>query len=345
MAGKSHKKRSKQTKPSAVSKWWSDVDEERRKSFASYFMKIAFGVAMLVAAVVGMGMLENRVLTASAAAPGASEPGNYRVKLADVPSWMPATLAAGIEQSLHVAKACFNDRLLAAKICEQAESNPWVRSVGRVEKRVVGGGKEGIVFVRVEFREPIAKVLHPDRMGESYVDAEGVRLPSEGAPKYCIRVKDGADDRGRYIYFTNQAEAPKGYYVYRWHYILIDGVASDRPKPGEKWPVDDIADGVRLVKLLSTRVYANQFPVVNVANHGGRVYSREPHIVIYAQQGQGTITLIKWGRFPGNDGPPVVSPQRKMGYLDEFARKNDGRIAGTHDWLDLRHDYLMPSIH
>ncbi len=336
------KAKPKVKKPSAISRWWSGIDEDRRDTFASCFLKIVIVIAVAGAAVIGMIMLENRVLTATAAAPGACEPGNYLVQLADVPSWVPATLVEEIEQSLHNEGMRFSDHDLAGEICSRACGNPWISGVDRVEKRTTGDGKQGVVVVRAEFRRPVAKVLHSDGMTESYVDSSGVRLPCDNAPKYYVRLTD-ENNETRYTYFAEETDAPRNYRLYRHHYITIYGVREPSPAVGEKWRGDDLADGIRLVELLSTRKYAIQFSIVDVRNYYGVAGKYEPRLVICAQEGNGKTTLVKWGQFPSDDAPPVVSPQRKMANLDDFVQRNNGMIAGTYDWLDLRYECLIPS--
>ncbi len=341
MGRNKNKTKPKVKKPSALSRWWSGIDEAKRDAFASYFLKIVIVITAVGGAVMGMIFLENHVLTATAAAPGACEPGNYQVQLVDVPSWAPATLVKEIEQSLRDGGMSFNDRNLTGEICDRASRNPWISKVNRVEKHNAADGQY-VVTVRAEFRRPVAKVLHSDGMTESYVDTEGVRLPLDNAPQYYVKVTDDGNNV-RYIYFADETQAPRNYRLYRQHYITIYGVKAPCPAVGEKWPGEDLADGIRLVELLSTRIYANQFSIVDVRNYYGEGGKYEPRLIVYAQVGDGKTTLVKWGQFPSDDAPPVVSPQRKMANLDEFVQKNNGMIAGTYDWLDLRYEYLIPS--
>jgi TusA-related sulfurtransferase len=133
--------------------------------------------------------------------------------------------------------------------------------------------------------------------------------------------------------------------VYRLHYLDVQGVVCPPPEIGRRWEAPDLDEGLRLVELVMDRDFANQITAVDVRNYNGRISSVEPHLRMYAQIGRGPATDIRWGRFPTPDGTDyVVSPQRKMQYLEGYAADHGGRLAGFNRYLDLRFGELHVSI-
>ena len=129
------------------------------------------------------------------------------------------------------------------------------------------------------------------------------------------------------------------------HYFRIDGASESTMRIGDTWPGEDVAAGLRLISLLARRPYANQVSVVDVRNYEGRISSEEPHLRLYAQSEQSKATDIRFGRFPRPGGDFVISPERKMSYLDEYVKRHDGRLAGLNAYLDLRFDQLHVSVY
>ena len=60
-----------------------------------------------------------------------------------------------------------------------------------------------------------------------------------------------------------------------------------------------------------------------------------------------TVTIHPMGGpgvpIPGG-GDYVVSPERKLSYIDQYVARNGGRLAGINTYLDLRYDQLHVSI-
>ena len=108
---------------------------------------------------------------------------------------------------------------------------------------------------------------------------------------------------------------------------------------------DDLLAGLRLVQLVGTRPYYAQISLVDVRNHACRITKNEPELRMYAQVGQGKATDIRFGRFPApGGGDYIISPQRKMSYLDDYVADHQGWLAGRHSYLDLRFDELHVSL-
>lgn len=260
----------------------------------------------------------------------------YHVELQDTPKWMPATLGRLILSQVTPEGLAFDDSRLCAAVGQRAEACPWVASVRAVRRERLGAGR-GVVRLEAEYRRPVARVRYDGR--RRYVDGEGVVLPYGQVPKWAARV----DGQVRYFVFPDAV--PAGRTPLPIHYILIDGVATRPPAEGRRWDAEDLQAGLRLVKLLHTRKYVNQVTVVDVRNFRERVSPTEPELRMYAQQGQGRPTDIRFGRFPHPAGGDwVVSPDRKLRYLDEYVADHAGNLAGNHSYIDVRFDELRVSM-
>jgi len=258
---------------------------------------------------------------------------------------MPRSLAEEVLRDLTPPDASLADRHLAQKVYERAEANPWVRHVEQVQVLPAADGTGGAVRTSLQFRRPVARVRWDSQY--IHVDTEGVRLPVSQVPTIVVTLRDSRGAMLRQVCYLCIEEVPRPWrpLAQRIHYVTIDGVASSPPPPGWAWPGDDLAAGLRLVHLVRARPYHAQITVIDVRNHAGRITKNEPDLRMYAQIGRGRPTDIRFGRFPApGGGDYVVSPQRKMSYLDEYADRHGGRLAGVNSYLDLRFDQLHVSI-
>jgi len=294
----------------------------------------AIAAAVLVAGgALVFSRLEDRVLNGQVG----QAPRVVRVELAERPAWMPAALAGLIARQVLPAEAHYYDSRLVEHVRAASARCPWVRRVVNVEKYPAAEPGVAVVEVRAEFRMPVARVgMGPDF---AYVDAEGVRLPAGEVPRWA-----GLNDDGSATYYLDRGDVPRGRRYSRIHYITIEGVSAAAPPVGQRWEGEDLASGLRLTALVATRPYAHEITAIDVRNHGGRVCSDEPQLRMYAQMDQGSPTDIRFGRFPLPGGDYVVSPARKLAYLDEYVQDHDGRLAGLNRYIDLRYDELHVSF-
>ncbi|MCD6304471.1 MAG: hypothetical protein J7M21_05865 [Planctomycetes bacterium] len=319
---------------------WTHLAAAQRRSVLVWAAWLAVGVLFVVGAVAGMRQLHDHVLHSRYS----GLHGRAYVQLTRAPAWMPASLARRIVADLTPPQATLADRQLARKVYRRALANPWVRRVGRVEIRPFTHRPGGIVAAELEFRRPVARVCNG--AGDLFVDADGVRLPETQVPIWAVTWRDRRGAVRQTCYLTARA-VPAAWRAAarRIHYVRILGVESAPPPPGWRWKAPDLATGLRLVGLLRDRPYFNQITLVDVRNYGGRITSREPQLRLYAQVGRGRPTEIRFGRFPAPDGADyVISPQRKLSYLDEYASRHGGLLAGLNSYLDLRFDQLHVSI-
>ncbi|MDY6913831.1 MAG: hypothetical protein SVT52_05185 [Planctomycetota bacterium] len=321
-------------RPSRLSRWWSGVDDVRQRAIRRSLTWMVVTLVLAGAAWAAMEMLERQILSHEAA----FGPTSIRVSLADRPGWMPASLARQIEASLCKQQVEFYDRDLTRKVYSLARDNPWIHRVLRVTKRRTEDSKVAMVELWAEFRRPVAKILTD--CGDCYVDAEAVRLPAHQVPLWVAAVAAAeSPDSPRQVCYIDKSEIPPNVQAVGIHYIIIHGVTEPLPPAGRQWQSDALVEGLKLVQLIGTRSYANQITEVDVRNHDGQVPD-EPRLRMWAQVGRSRATDIRFGRFPVTDGDYVVTPQRKMSYLDGYVADHDGRLAGLDRYLDLRYDEL-----
>jgi len=308
-------------------------------------LKFALGCVLAVgcvgALVFGMKALESKVL---------NTPRPYgtgvRVRLVDVPMWMPESLATAIGRTIAQESDDFYDPSLIARAYDQAAANPWVRSVMRVSKHPTASPIQGIVELHAEYRMPVAAVLLSDGRTRAYVDAQGVLVPDDPAlgspPKYLATFPAVRGQPPRAVFYSDMSEAPSDAPIQRRHYIEIQGVQAPPPIPGERWRGQDLEDALRLVELLRLRSYCTQIEVIDVHNHGGRLYPaqpREPHIRMFTAGDESSRTQINFGRFPLPGGDYDVPVERRIANLDLYAVTH-GRL-NYHSLIDIRFDQLQ----
>ncbi len=310
----------------------------------------------LGAAIWGLRVMERQLLSAEDSQPtgsGRQQPivGTIRYGIVDRPRWLPLETAVQIASSFAVGGMAFEDPALTDEVRRRVAANPWVSEVYDVSKQLTDDPRIGAVRVHCRFRRPVARLITRTDLAvidqsTAYVDARGVRLPTAQVPKYQVWTasSDGRTSRWRPV--PSRAGLPAGTPVRTIHYPFIRGVGAGPPGAGQQWPGGDMAAGLQLVALVADRPYANQITVMDVRNYDGRISPDEPHLRMWAQVGQGRATDIRFGRFPAPDGEDyVVSPQRKMSYLDQYVRQNNGRLAGLHRYVDLRYDQGYASLH
>lgn len=300
---------------------------------------VVLALLAVVGTVLGMNALRRRAIERRYA----GDEGRAVVRVSRIPSWMPISLAGRVSDMITPPNASLSDEDLARKVYERARNNPLVARTTRVEVRPNAGRPGGVVEVDLEFRQPLACVNRPG--GCVFVDELGVCMPKELVPRYVLTGRDPKTGKVRQVCYQTRAEVPRGWrkLARPIHYVVIDGVSSPPPKDGP-WKAADLAAGINLIKLIRCKPYFAQVAVVDVRNHGGRISRFEPELRICARMGQGRETDIRFGRLPRPGGDSVVSPARKVWYLDCYAATHDGNIAGINRYLDLRYDNLHVSL-
>ena len=264
--------------------------------------------------------------------------------LENPPPWMPEQLCTDIAKSILPKGANYNDPELPAKVDDLAAGNPWVRKVQLISRRMdKRDARIGLILLSAQFRQPVATVRTD--AGLQYVDLEGYRLPENQVPQYMKRESQGPGKPPRLTCYLHQADAPG---LEAIHYIEIQGVSEAPPQDGHKWDAEDLAEGLKLVELMSrqTSVDVNQIAIVDVRNFGGRLNRQDSFLRMIAKDKRNPgakTTEILFGQFPGKDAPAEVPTDRKLRYLEFYAKTHGGQLAGKNRQLDLRYDDLHTS--
>ncbi|MCD4823073.1 MAG: hypothetical protein K8S55_00560 [Phycisphaerae bacterium] len=328
------KKRPKPAGPSRLGVWLGDLRQRHGGVLVRALVLLVITSMVTVGVVAGLFAMERRVLRQREAAGPAVR---YHVELAGIPAWMPPTLARFIARGLTTPDIDFQDSSLCREVYKLASKSPWIASVDEVRRIRKAGENRGAIRVRVKFRQAIARVRYKRK--SYFVDSGGVVLPYDEVPQWEAYVG------GRKRNYIFEDAVPRSVQVSAKHYIVIEGVRTAAPVVGQRWDAADLQEGLKLVKLLRTRKYVNQIAMVDVRNHGLRVSNTDPELRIWAQVAHSRATDILFGRFPyAGGGDWVISPQRKLKYLDRCVTANGGRLAGIKDHLDLRCDNFTTSL-
>lgn len=230
-----------------------------------------------------------------------------RISLAKPPGWLPKEIIARVATQIQteVGPSSIFEQDLARRVHEAAAKSPWIAQVRDVTKH-----RDGSICVEADFRRPFVLVrrMRVDAGPLVVVDEAGVVLP----------LRLGLLDLGTFI--------------------TVDGVGGTPPEPGQKWDAPDLADGLRLVKLIRDKPYIREITTVDVRNHNGRISSTEPRLVMIVQVGQGPRTEIRFGQFPADELDYRVGPAQKLTYLDAIAEAKGGHLAGVGAYIELRYD-------
>lgn len=337
--GKKKKSVAPARKPSALSRWWDNMPASRRRTIGRLYLLAIAAVLLTGGAVYGMKVMERQALAGQLG----PVPTSFKVVLAQAPAYIPASLLQQIALSITPADSNPSDQQLAQKVYQLASACPWISKVGQALCRPATDPRIIVVEVQAEFRTPYAKVqCMKSRNAEQveYVDKDGIVLPSDQAARYFVQAPATADLPARDVFFVRRADIPAGWKFYAIHYITIEGVMAPPPPAGQKWDGDDLAAGLKLVTLVSTRKYANQIKTVDVRNYAGRGRHGDSNLCMRAQIGNGPETIIRFGRFPAATGDWEVPTQRKMYNLDTYVSDQKGYLAGTAQYVDLRGDQL-----
>jgi len=294
-----------------VKRWWTGLPAERRGRIVVGAVRGVFLVVLIAAAGVGMYFVREFVMSRPQYADSVA-----RIELRPRPAWMSDMLAAEIAGQLARAAGrgrCTFDPTLARRVHAAAEQCVWIRRVHevRVERAATdeddGAFSAGRVVVVAEYRRPEAVGVF-DRH-ERYVAADRVVLPF---------------DLARHL-------------AGREHMVRIRGLRVRPPATGERWAGEDLAAGIRVIRLLRGKPYYRQIAAVDVRNFDRRYERSEPAIRLLAVNDD-YVTDIRFGDLPADGVPPVGAPtlRRKLGYLDSWYRRNAYSLAGP-TYLDLRY--------
>jgi hypothetical protein len=193
------------------------------------------------------------------------------------------------------------DKRVCPYVAERLAGSSWVERLRRVTKQI-----DGRVKVYADFRKPFAMV---ERNGIAYlVDETGVRLPEQWASKDINRA---------------------GWW-------LIQGAAEPVPEPGQRWPGEDLAAGLKLARFLYRAESGGALPfrdalrAIDVSNFGGRMDAWAGRLQLVTINPE---SCIHWGYPPGEEYDTESSAERKLQHLRTAYQK--GRLPDRKP-IDVR---------
>ena len=327
-------------RPSRMKLWLWGWKDRHARAARRWGLVAAVVLVACATGAVALRTMERHVLARKAAGPT-----EFRLEMADRPSWMPLSLARHLVRELTPPRSGIYDPDLPAKVHRLAEDNPWVGKVAKVLRRASDDPNVAILELHAEYRKPIAFVQTVYGARE-FLSEDGTHLPRHQVPHWVTRVtrQDGSK---RQVCFIDPLAVPPGVRAWPIHYVKISGARhTDPPGYGRKWPGEDMAAGLKMVALVADRSYVNQIAVADIRNFAGRMRQEgEPHLRFYARVDSGNATDIRFGRFPHTGGDHNVAPDRKLSYMDAYVARHNGKLAGLHSYIDLRFDELHVSVY
>lgn len=234
-------------------------------------------------------------------------PGPVQVVWVDPPAWLgqPDWREVQDEAERAALEGLTGDVPRPAQAVSEALARcAWVRRVHSVLVR-----HDGRVRIHAEFRKPAALVARQDHAW--LVDEQGVRLPRD-LPLAQV-------DRGSWL--------------------VIVGVRQPPPRhPGQRWPGEDLAAGMRLLRYLHEARALGLAPfwraltAVDVSHYTPqrgelRLLTNDPRV------------FVIWGRPPGEEYEIEAGPTRKLDALRTLFVSQGGVLGPAP--LDLRDSELI----
>jgi hypothetical protein len=226
------------------------------------------------------------------------------IHITDVPPWVPRTFLhqvvreGGLPNELSALEPRLVDDIAAA-----FQKHPWVDRVVSVRKEFPHR-----VVVVLEYRKPAAFVV--TETGRFTVDKHAVLLPPADLPP--------ADDEFPVI--SNARSAPP-------------------TEPGNTWHDRTIEDAAKIADVLGPSWKKLQLRAIEIPNvpPDNANTNANPNDMVYALRSTGGSRII-WGRAPGSDHPGELTPEQKVGRLEEYlARKGGFSDAQGPLEIDIRH--------
>jgi hypothetical protein len=238
-----------------------------------------------------------------------------RVVLVNQPPWMSAALAQQIiDTARPVGVHSVFDRELLISTARALQASPWIKQVIQVRRTYVHWPGDTLE-VQCVYRVPTALVQWQDYYW--LVDGDGYKLPEQYLPDQLPRAM----------------VAPNGKLTLR----VIQGVSRPPVLTGSRWPGEDLAAGLELVKLVANTPFADDLRTVDVSNFNGRHDSQAAQIVLITRFG----TRIFWGRAPSaTDSFVEVPTSQKLQSLNDIYQQMH-RVDGGQPWIDIRFDQVL----
>ena len=251
--------------------------------------KLLFGMAVLVSAVVFFPQIRDSL-------PDLSGREEYQLRIADIsvtpaPRWVAADLVSQVVARAGRTEPMSRlDKSLVQDLAAAFSSHPWVANVSRV--RLVPTGIE----VDLSYRQPVGMVQL--KQGMYPVDANGNLLPPEDF---------SADDVKRFPLIRDVKSTPHG-------------------PAGTNWGDDAVVGAAHLAEVIGP--YWNQFNLVAIHAPDRTTANTSLDDMVFELSTVGGSRIV-WGRAPETDHPGELTPEQKIGRLEEYQSKY-GALDKSH---------------
>jgi hypothetical protein len=259
------------------------------------------GVLLLLAAGVGLAVFGPKL---QGWLPDLSRRGDYlirpdQIRVTEAPPWIPKTFLDQVAREGELPeKISLLDDAIVDRVAAAFQKQPWVERVVSVRKDFTKG-----IDVVLEYRKPVAAVVVDGR--RLPVDHNAVLLPPEA--------------------FEHDDSLPTIVHVTR----LPAGA------PGTAWGDRAIEGAARLAEVLGPSWQKLKLQSIEVPEVDGG--ERALELAVYQLNAAGGSRVI-WGRAPGSDHPGELTPQQKLGRLEEYCARHGGFSDEQGPYvIDIRH--------
>jgi len=223
------------------------------------------------------------------------------IRITEPPEWIPKNFVRQIVRDADFPEVL---SLLDEKIVEQTaaafQKHPWVERVISVRKEFGKG-----LTVALEYRKPVAVVvIEPDRYP---IDKNGVLLP----------LQDIADAAIELPIIRNAQSAPP------------------QQTPGSEWGDRTIEGAARVAEVLGPCWKKLKLESIEIPIATGQ--GQKAGELLYDLRAVGGSRIV-WGRAPGDNHPGELTPEQKIGRLEDYQTRY-GAFSETHGpyEIDIRH--------
>jgi hypothetical protein len=244
-----------------------------------------------------------------------ADEGRYPARLVwdDLADWMNSPVGeqvlARVEEDINLPP---KTDVHFARVCDivhaRAQQSPWIERVHRVSRQA-----DNVIHIRAEFRKPAAWVVI--NQNAFLVDRDGHQL-QDGEPWAAVPGQ-----------------------------LVIRGVRAAPPRPGNLWPGEDLAAGIRLVETLTTAAAAGQLPHYDLLRAVDVSGYPDAYVGVLRLMTASPEVEIIWGRAPGDEqyDDTEASVADKLARLRQYFVQHNGMPpAGTYDLRPKREIWRRP---
>lgn len=296
------------TKTKSAPRRAKKIEEKVPRSTGNGFTRLffqpkpLFGLALLVTAFVFFPQIRD-------ALPDLTGREEYQLKLTDIavtpaPRWVaPDLVAQVVARAGRTEPMSRLDKTLVQDLAAAFARHPWVANVSRV--RLVPAGIE----VDLTYRQPVGMVQL--KQGIYPVDSNGTLLPPEDF---------SADDIKHFPLIRNVKSTPQG-------------------SAGTNWGDQGVVGAARLAEVIGP--HWNRFNLVAIYVPDRIAANTTLDDMVFELSTVGGSRIV-WGRAPETDHPGELTPEQKIGRLEEYQSKYGAldKSSGPyrieiHHWKDI----------